>query len=169
MERRDGKSRNHPVPDPVERMEYVRQVWDMRRDHVPYNEICEKLDIGRATAHKYFKLALGLAAPRVTDEERELAIEQIEAHLHKANQLYAQTTDIDIRLKILMTMDRLLKSKRDLMGLDSAKKFEVKATVQSELDGEIEALNDELGRLNAGREQKTQDLLNSRRKGFRAK
>jgi len=137
IERRLGQSINHPNPDPVERAEQIRLVWEMRRDGATFPLIAEKLNCSTSTAHKLFKEGLRMNAPPGAEEERILAVQQLDELYHQGIEALRQIIDPVDKLKALVVLDRLLKSRRELLGLDAPTKFQGHVAALTEHDLEI--------------------------------
>lgn len=168
MERRDGKPSTHPRSNMVELADYINKIWEYRRENVPFDVIAEELGISSSTARKYFKEGYQMNAPPGAAEERILLVQQLEQLLYRAQQMLdGSVNDPDKAVKLLNVMSKLLKDKRELLGLDAAKKFEIKETVTTPLDNEIEGLMDKLGKETELRDTARAERLARRRKGFR--
>jgi methylphosphotriester-DNA--protein-cysteine methyltransferase len=146
VERRNGQHPNHPHPDMVERSEQMREVWDRRRENETFTEIAEAMGISRSTAHKLFKEGLKLQMPQAAEEERLLQIQQQEELIAEAFRTLKRITDPVDRLKALLAINTLYKSRRDLMGLDAPTKFQGTMTHTTPVDQELQTLAEELAR-----------------------
>ncbi len=168
FERRDGKSPNHPIADPVERSEWIEKVWAMKRNNETYDTISEELGISRATAYKYFKEGLLMHAPPGAEEERIMLVQQLEQLLYVAQKIMDGTNDDETKLKAMDRVMKLYKVKRDLLGLDADKKFKVKHEHTTPMDEEIEELMGEFDQQLGKRDTERAARLANRRQGFRA-
>lgn len=140
VERRNGQHPNDPNPDPIERSEDMQRVWELRRNRHTFAEIAKIMRMSPSTVHKLFKEGLKLQMPQAAEEDRLLAIQQIDEMLSQARDVFDAALDNTEKLKALMLQDRLLKSKRELMGLDAAVKFQGTVTHQTQLDQEVQEL-----------------------------
>lgn len=168
FERRDGKSIHNPVPDPVQRAEYEKKVWELKREHWTFPEIAEELDISVSTAYKYWKGALKTHMPPAAEDERLLMVQQLENSMRKCMEIMNGTIDDDIKLKAMDRLIRLFKRKAEMLGLDADKKFRVRHEHSTPLDGEIEDLMEEFEESLGKRDTDRAARLANRRKGFRA-
>lgn len=120
----DGTPMNHPRPPQHERVERINLVWKYRREHKTFPWISETMGISVSTAHKYFKEGYRMKAPPGAEEDRVLAIEHLDEMLADAKEAYNELVEPLEKLKALEVMNKLLKSKRDLLGLDAPTKFQ---------------------------------------------
>lgn len=116
----------NPHPDRLERLKQINRVWELREDHVPFREIAEELGCSVSTAHKLFEEGLQYNAPPAAEAERILTARQVDEALSRVWRLLGRTADVETQLKILATVDKLLKSKRGLHGLDAPKQAVIK-------------------------------------------
>jgi predicted transcriptional regulator len=136
-----GKEVDHnPHPDPIARSKMIQRVWDLRDEGRTYREIAEELGINHQTAVTYFKEGLLANAPPRAEEERILAIRRADEHYSMAQRMLGETADVETKIKILTLMDKLLKSKRVLEGLDAPKKFQHTVHEMDERDLELAEL-----------------------------
>jgi hypothetical protein len=107
-----------------ERLDKINKVWEYRRAGKTFDWIAEEMEFCQKTARNLFKEGLQLQAPPGAEEERILAVQQNEEQYAQAADLYNDTTDVTERVRILSVMDKLLKSRRELLGIDAPTKFQ---------------------------------------------
>lgn len=154
----DGKARNHPRPNEADLVEKMELIWDLRREErLTFRQIGEKLNISHGNARKWFGEAVKRKLQATPDEmaERVLAIQQIEEEEAATWDLFQGAFDENVKLKALTHLDKLRKSKRELLGLDAAQKFDLRHTQESEQDTEIRDLIAEFERRKAEHEAAT--------------
>jgi len=141
MERRDGKNQHNPIPDPVQKMEMMQQIWAMKKEWMTFDEIGESLGISGKTAWKYFhEYELFLVPPSV-EQERLLHIEQMNEMLAELGRMKRRYKEPDMQLKILAEMRALMKDFRRFMDMEGPKRHA--HTVQTEFDAAMNELQDE--------------------------
>jgi hypothetical protein len=141
MERRDGKSQHHPKADPVQKMEMMQRIWELKKEFWTFDEIGEELGISGKTAWKYFhEYELFLVPPSV-EQERLLHIQQMQTMLAQLGRMQRKYQEPEMQLKILAELRALMKDYRRFMEMEGTKR--VSHTVQSEFDAEMEALENE--------------------------
>lgn len=147
VERRNGQHPNHPNPDPIEQSENWRRVWELRRERKTFTEIAEEMGISRSTAHKYFKEGLKLQMPQAAEEERILAIQQLEEQMADAKKATDRLAhDPEKMLKGIELQVKIGKQIRELMGLDAPTKFQGSVKHTTPVDEELQTLADELAK-----------------------
>jgi hypothetical protein len=164
LERRLGQHLNDPKPDPVERQEQINKVWEMKRLGHTFAEIAEEMKCSTATAHKLFKEGRQQLAPPGAEEMRVLALMQMEENYAELTRLSDEVIDNpDLKLKLILARDKLLKSMRELMGTDAAIKYKQMVEVETEDDHEFADIV-EAGKAHAERERNRVRRGGSRRR-----
>lgn len=142
VERRNGQPINHPHPDPVERAEQINQIWEYKRAGRSYKWIGETMGMSSSTAHKLFKEGLMMQAPPAAEEERILAVQQMEVLFEIGMDQIKLILDPLDKIKALVHLDKLVKSRRELLGLDAAIKFQGMIHEVTQQDLEIQGMID---------------------------
>ncbi len=100
----DGKHQNHPQPNPVVRHERILEVWKYKRAGRSYAWIAETMGISASTAHKYLKEGLMIQAPQAAEEERIIAIQQLDELYAEGRETLDALSDPLDRLKALQML-----------------------------------------------------------------
>ncbi len=121
---KEEKHLNDPNPDPIARQERINEVWERRRRGESFALIAEEMSMSSSTAHKLFKEGLFQQAPQGAEEERVLAIQQLDELYYQSMKALDDIVDPLEKLKALAMLNTILKSRRELMGLDAPTKFQ---------------------------------------------
>jgi len=165
MERRDGKSQHHPRADPVQKMEMMQRIWELKKDFWTFDEIGEELGISGKTAWKYFhEYELFLVPPSV-EQERLLHIQQMQTMLAQLGRMQRKYQEPEMQLKILAELRALMKDYRRFMEMEGTKR--VSHTVQTQFDAEMEELENEFAEFRERGERMAEGERQQRQGRFR--
>lgn len=165
MERRDGKSQHHPQADPVQKMEMMQRIWELKKDFLTFAEIGEELGISSKTAWKYFhEYELFLVPPSV-EQERLMHIEQMQTMLAQLGRMQRKYQEPEMQLKILAELRALMKDYRRFMEMEGTKR--VSHTVQTQFDAEMEELENEFADFRERTERMAESEREQRQGRFR--
>ncbi len=145
MERRDGKSQHYPRPDPVQKMEMMERIWELKGQFWTFAEIAEEVGVSAKTAHKYFHQYELIRVPPNVEQERLMHLQQIESMLARAHRLLARAPDVETELKVLAEIRAWMKDHRHFLGLNAEKKFRVTSVSTTETDEHIAELMKQFG------------------------
>lgn len=145
MERRDGKSQHHPIPDPVENMELMERIWDLKSQFWTFREIAEEVGLAHKTVQKYFHRYELFRVPVNVEQERLMHLQQLEEMIARAHRLLKRAPDVETELKILAEIRAWMKDQRHFLGLNSETKLRVKNVNTTEMDENISGLLKEFG------------------------
>lgn len=166
MERRDGKSQHHPRPDPVQKMEMMQRIWELKEQWWTDAQIGEALGISKKTVWKYFhEYELFLVPPSV-EQERLMHVRQLQNLMAQvATMKDRYVANPELFLKYVAELRNLMKDYRRFMDMEGPKRHA--HTVQTEFDEAFAKLEDEFSEFRDASEREATKDREQRRGRFR--
>lgn len=116
----------------AQRGEAMARAWDFRRRGMSIRAIAAEVGV----SHQGAKRLLDDYLHKIVDREaveayRELELARLD-HLQEAAETLVDSKDLEVRNKGINTSLRISESRRNMLGLDAAKKAEMTLTVQTD-------------------------------------
>lgn len=116
----------------AQRGEAMANAWDFRRRGMSLRAIAAELKVSQQSV----KVLLDDYLHKIVDREavetyRELELARLD-HLQEAAETLVDSADLEVRNKGINTSLRISESRRNMLGLDAAKKAEMTLTVQTD-------------------------------------